>query len=344
MRWVSGSRRTSIRESERLASSRPGARPPSVPMTSSVVGSDRIERSRFASCAFARCGRRPFASSTPFENARKPRKPQRIERSRRPTTARTIQRPQRRRRLGPPGTDVDCFVGRFACPSGTLPFLRAMNLPLDDVDLAARSRERFGLPVGVENDASAATLAEWRRGAGRGTQNLVMLTLGTGVGGGIVIDGGLFRGWAELGHIVVQEGGELCTCGGHGHLEVLASGSAGDRMAQELWGADADAHALVDRAQAGDADAQAALARIGRSLGAAIASLVNVLDPELVVVGGGFGAAAGDLVLEPAREAARADAIFPANGALRIVPAELGSEAGLVGAGLVAFEALDGVR
>ena len=227
---------------------------------------------------------------------------------------------------------------------GTGRILRAMNLPLDDVDLAARSRERFGLPVGVENDASAATLAEWRRGAGRGTQNLVMLTLGTGVGGGIVIDGRLFRGWAELGHIVVQEGGELCTCGGHGHLEVLASGSAGDRIAQELWGPDADAHALVDRAQAGDADAQAALARIGRSLGAAIASLVNVLDPELVVVGGGFGAAAGDFVLEPAREAARADAIFPANRALRIVAAELGSDAGLVGAGLVAFDALDGVR
>ena len=227
---------------------------------------------------------------------------------------------------------------------GTGRILRAMNLPLDDVDLAARSRERFGLPVGVENDASAATLAEWRRGVGRGTQNLVMLTLGTGVGGGIVIDGRLFRGWAELGHIVVQEAGELCTCGGHGHLEVLASGSAGDRIAQELWGADADAHALVDRAEAGDTAARAALARIGRSLGAAIASLVNVLDPELVVVGGGFGAAAGDFVLEPAREAARADAIFPANRALRIVAAELGSDAGLVGAGLVAFEALDGVR
>ena len=91
-------------------------------------------------------------------------------------------------------------------------------------------------------------------------------------------------------------------------------------------------------------DARAALARIGRSLGAAIASLVNVFDPELVVVGGGFGAAAGDLILEPAREAARADSIFPANRGVRIVPAELGSEAGLVGAGLVGFEALDGVR
>jgi glucokinase len=227
---------------------------------------------------------------------------------------------------------------------GTGRILRAMNLPLDDVDLVARSRERFGFPVGVENDASAATLAEWRRGAGIGAQNLVMLTLGTGVGGGIVIDGRLFRGWAELGHIVVQEGGELCTCGGRGHLEMLASGTTGDRMAQELWGPEADAHALVDRAQAGDGDARSALARIGRSLGAAIASLANILDPELVVVGGGFGAAAGDLVLGPARVAARADAIFPANRDLRIVPAELGPEAGLVGAGLVAFEALDGVR
>jgi glucokinase len=222
--------------------------------------------------------------------------------------------------------------------------LRAMNLPLDDVDLVSRSRERFGLPVGIANDASAATLAEWRRGAGRGTQNLVMLTLGTGVGGGVVLDGRLFRGWAELGHIVVQEGGAECTCGGRGHLEVLASGSAGDRIAQELYGPGSDAHLLVERARDGDADAHAALSRLGGSLGAAIASLVNVFDPELVVIGGGFGAAAGDLVLEPARAAARAEAIFPANSTLRVVAAELGSEAGLVGAGLVAFEALDGIR
>ena len=227
---------------------------------------------------------------------------------------------------------------------GTGRILRAMNLPLDDVDLVARSRERFDLPVGVENDGSAAALAEWRRGAGRGTQNLMMLTLGTGVGGGIVVDGRLFRGWAELGHIVVQEDGDVCTCGGRGHLEVLASGSAADVVAQELWGASGDSHALVDRAQAGDEDARAALARIGRSLGAAIGSLVNVFDPELVVIGGGFGSAAGDLLLEPAREAARAEAIAPANETLRIVAAELGPESGLVGAGLVAFEALDGAR
>jgi glucokinase len=225
---------------------------------------------------------------------------------------------------------------------GTGRILHAMNLPLDDVDLLARSRARFGLPVGIENDASAATLAEWRRGAGHGTQNLLMLTLGTGVGGGLVVDGRLFRAWAELGHIVVHEGGLKCSCGGRGHLEMLASGHAGDRAARELYGPDADAHMLIERARTGDGDAREALARIGRSLGAGIASLVNVFDPELTVVGGGFGAAAGDFVFEPAREAARREAVVPANRTLRIVAAELGSEAGLVGAGLVAFEALDG--
>ncbi len=227
---------------------------------------------------------------------------------------------------------------------GTGRALWATNLSLTDADVVGRSRRRFRLPVGIENDASCAALAEWRLGAGRGTQNLLMLTLGTGVGGGIVADGRLFRSWVELGHFVVQEGGRECTCGGHGHLEVLASGSAADVAARELYGGNADAHVLVERAQAGDDGARAALARMGGLLGAAIGSLVNVFDPELVVVGGGFGAAAGDLVLEPAREAARHEAIYPADGRLRVVPAELGSEAGLVGAGLVAFDALDGVR
>ena len=226
---------------------------------------------------------------------------------------------------------------------GTGRILWATNLPLTDVELRSRSQDRFGLPVGIENDASAAALAEWTLGAGKGTANLLMLTLGTGVGGGIVVDGRLFRGWAELGHLVVQEGGGECICGGHGHLEVLASGSAADVVARDLYGADADAPARVARAKAGDAAARDALAGIGRTRGAAIGSLVNVFDPELVVVGGGFGAAAGTLVLDPAREAARREAIYPANEKLQIVPAEL-SRAGLVGAGLVGFEAVDGLR
>ena len=227
---------------------------------------------------------------------------------------------------------------------GTSRILRATNMSLAGIDLVGRSRERFGLPVGVENDGNVAALAEWKRGAGRDAANLVMLTLGTGVGGGIVVDDRLFRGWAELGHVVVQENGPRCPCGGRGHLEALASGQAADGVACGLYGPDADARLLVERARAGEDAAREALGRIGASLGAAIGSLVNTFDPELVVIGGGFGMDAGELVAGPAREAARREAIPPGDETLRIVPAELGADAGLVGAGLVAFEALDGIR
>lgn len=227
---------------------------------------------------------------------------------------------------------------------GTSRILRATNMELAGVDLVARSRERFGLPVGVENDGGVAALAEWKRGAGRGVANLVMLTLGTGVGGGIVIDDRLFRGWAELGHLVVQEGGAPCPCGGRGHLEALASGQAADRVAREFFGGDADAHRLIAEARGGDERARDALARMGQTLGVAIGSLVNTFDPELVIIGGGFGIAAGELVVGPARESARAEAIPPGDETLRIVMAELDEEAGLVGAGLVGFDALDGRR
>ncbi len=224
--------------------------------------------------------------------------------------------------------------------------LRSVNLPLDDLDLATRVRERFELPVGIENDGNAAALAEWRLGAGRGVSNLVMLTLGTGVGGGIVLDGRLYRGWAEIGHVVVDVDGPPCqgTCHGHGHLEALASGTAADEVARGLWGDDADAQLLVERAREGEPDAVRALRGIGAVLGAAVGSLANLLDPELVVVGGGFGDGAGELLIAPAQEAARREALAPADRALRVVPAELGADAGLVGAALVAYEALDGVR
>jgi len=224
--------------------------------------------------------------------------------------------------------------------------LRATNLPLHAVHFPDRARERYALPAGVENDGNAAALAEWRLGAGRKATDLVMLTLGTGVGGGLVIDDRLYRGWAELGHIVVVAGGRPCqgSCHGRGHLEAVASGLAADRAAAGLYGPGAEAPILVERARVGDARAIEALAEIGRLLGVAIGSLVNIFDPDVVVVGGGFGAAAGDLVLGPARIAARGEAIQPADERLRIVQAELGDEAGLIGAALVAFEALDGVR
>jgi glucokinase len=207
--------------------------------------------------------------------------------------------------------------------------LRSCNLPLDDVDLAAHD---------------AATLAEWRLGAGRGASTLVMLTLGTGVGGGLVLDGKLYRSWVELGHMVLDADGPPCqgNCHGRGHVEVLVSGSAADRAAVELYGEGADAHALVVHARDGDDRARAKLAEIGERLGAFIGSLANVFDPELVIVGGGFGEAAGELLLGPAQEAARREAITPADETLRIVLAALGGDAGLVGAGLIGFEALDG--
>lgn len=224
--------------------------------------------------------------------------------------------------------------------------LRATNLPLDDLDLAGVVRARFGLDVAIENDANAAALAEWKLGAGRGASNIVLLTLGTGVGGGIVLDGALYRSWVEIGHMVVLAGGPPCqgSCHGRGHLEALASGTAADRAAQELWGGEADARDLVERARSGDEAARARMSEIAGYLGAAIGSLANIFDPEVVIVGGGFGEAAGDLLLEPAQAAARAEALAPADGTLRVVPAELGADAGLIGAALVGFEALDGVR
>jgi glucokinase len=223
--------------------------------------------------------------------------------------------------------------------------LGSNNIPLEDVVLGEVMAERFGVPAAVENDANLATLAEWRLGAGTGMDDLVMLTLGTGVGGGVVIDGSLYRGWAELGHIVVVADGPPCqgNCTGRGHLEVVASGSAADRAAARLWGEGAGAELLVGRAQEGDAEALEALAGIGHLLGAAIGSLYNVFAPGLTVVGGGFGAAALEYLLPAALEVARREVVAEAaRGSVRIVPATLGKDAGLIGAGLLALEALGG--
>ena len=222
----------------------------------------------------------------------------------------------------------------------------AVNLPLRSLDLAAHLQARFSIPVGVENDGNAIALAEWRVGAGQGANDLVALALGTGVGGGVIVDGRLYRGWAELGHVVVAADGPPCqgSCHGHGRLEAVASGEAAERAAVELWGGGADAHRLVREAQDGHKAARSALSQIGHYLGAAIGSFANIFGPEVVVVGGGFGTAAWDFLSGPAEEAARREALHPADNELRIVQAALGDDAGLVGAGLVGFEALDGLR
>jgi glucokinase len=215
----------------------------------------------------------------------------------------------------------------------------SVNIPLAGLDFRSRMEQRFGLPVGIENDANAATYGEFVAGAGRDAQTMVMLTLGTGCGGGVVIDGKLFRGWAEFGHIVIELDGLPCqgSCTGRGHLEPYVSGTAATKLAREAFGPAADAHRLVRIAAEGEPRARELLAGMGRRLGAGIGSLVNIFDPDLVAIGGGF-AAAGDYLLDPAREVVRREALAPEKS-VEIVRAELGTAAGLIGAGLTAYDA-----
>jgi glucokinase len=222
--------------------------------------------------------------------------------------------------------------------------LGSVNIPLVDVPFRDMMRERLGLPVAIENDANAAAIAEWKAGAGRGANDLVMLTLGTGVGGGLILAGKPYRGsigaGGELGHIVIVHDGAPCGCGGHGHLESYVSGKAADEVAREAFGPAADAHRLVRLANEGDRRAVELLTEIGRKLGSGLAGLVNTFDPELIVIGGGF-AAAGDLLLGPAREVMRNEVLKPMREEVRVVRAELGTSAGMIGAAMAAFEALD---
>jgi glucokinase len=220
---------------------------------------------------------------------------------------------------------------------------QAVNIPLDaSIDFRTRMSERFNLPVGIENDANSAAYAEFHFGAAREANSMVMLTLGTGCGGGAVIDGKLFRGWAEFGHMVIVYDGIPCqgTCTGRGHLEPYVTGVAATKLAQDEFGPAVDAHRLVRLADEGEPRAVQILDGIGRHLGAGIGSLVNIFNPELVVIGGGF-AAAGDFILDPAREVVAREGLAGAGKRVRIVRAELGTSAGLIGAALVAFDALD---
>jgi glucokinase len=221
----------------------------------------------------------------------------------------------------------------------------SVHVPLNDFDFRDHAAERFSIPVALDNDANAAAIAEWKIGAGRGASHMIMLTLGTGVGGGLILDGKPYRGWvgagAEIGHMVLEYGGEPCSgnCTGHGHFEQVASGRAADRKAVELLGPDATGRELVGAAREGNQEALEAVREIGRKLGAALGSLVNIFNPELIVIGGGFSQAR-DLFLEPALETMQVEALPPGRDLVRVVPALLGPDAGLVGAGFVGFEAL----
>jgi glucokinase len=224
--------------------------------------------------------------------------------------------------------------------------LGSVNIPLVHVAFRDEMERRLGLPVGIDNDANAAAIAEWSVGAGRGTMDMIMLTLGTGVGGGLILGGKPYRGsigaGGELGHVVIVHDGAPCSCGGLGHLESYVSGKAADEAAREVFGPAADAHRLVRLGNEGDPRALELLTEIGRKLGSGLGSFINTFDPELIVIGGGF-AAAGELLLAPAREVMEREALKPLRESLRVVRAELGTAAGLIGAAMVAFEALDAV-
>jgi len=213
--------------------------------------------------------------------------------------------------------------------------LGAVNIPIRDVRFADEMQHRLGLPVEMENDASCAAYAEFTLGAGRGTTDMLALTLGTGVGGGVVSGGKLFRAYTELGHMVIVEDGEPCqgACSGRGHVEAYCSGTAAGKVAQRVLGPEATARDLVEQAHP-------ALGEIGHHLGVAIGSLVNIFGSTRVIIGGGFGIAAFDHLVPAARRAVLREALAPGGQSLEIERAELGGEAGLIGAALVAFEGL----
>jgi glucokinase len=246
------------------------------------------------------------------------------------------------------GDDPDAAAIGFGLPS-RIDQLRgravaSVNIPLQHVDFRDRMRERHGLPVAIDNDANAAAIAEWHVGAARGADHVVMLTLGTGVGGGLILGGKPYRGatgsGAELGHVVVELDGRPCACGGRGHLESYATGPAAAEQAREQLGPGVDERDLVRLAHEGQDEAVSLLARIGRYVGAALATYVNALEPELIVIGGGFGEAAFEFVRASARKVLDRDALVPGRDTVQIVHAQLGTAAGVIGAGMIAFEAL----
>ena len=232
--------------------------------------------------------------------------------------------------------------------------VRCVHLPLDGVAFGAEMQRRLGRPVTVDNDANCALVAEDRSGAAAGASDALMLTLGTGIGGAIMIDGRLYRGAlgaaGELGHMTVDLDGPPCfgDCPGRGCLEALASGSALQRDAAAGLAAHPASllcdspgpltgEAIVGAANMGDEFAVGVVSALGRRLGAGLSALVNAFNPEVVVVGGGLSAA-GELILGPAREEMLHRALPPSRDFVRVELAVLGEDAGMIGAALLARE------
>jgi glucokinase len=237
-----------------------------------------------------------------------------------------------------------------------------VHTPLTDIAFADVMAERLGLPVFVDNDGNNSALAEHRAGAAKGTSDAIVLTLGTGIGGGMILDGRIYRGSrggaGELGHMEIDFDGPLCrdNCPGRGCAELFASGPALVREATRMAGERPDSGLarvvaegrelsgplVTELAHDGDESAVEVVELIGARLGVVITSLVNIFNPEIVVIGGGV-VAAGELLLAPARTVV-AERTLPFFGQdLRIVPARFGVEAGMIGAAALAYDGLAGL-
>jgi len=236
----------------------------------------------------------------------------------------------------------------------------AVNLPLENIPLRDVMAERLGLPVFVDNDANVAALAEHRWGTAKGTDYSITLTVGTGIGGGMVLDGKLYRGsvgaGAELGHITIDINGPPCqgNCPNNGCLETMASGTAlarearafaeanpASKLGQALdTGRDLNGMYVTEIAHDGDGDATELIALIGRRLGVGLANYVNIFNPEVIVIGGGL-LAAGELLLQPAREEMLRRALPFVRDLVRVDAAHFGGDAGLIGAAALAFDGLE---
>jgi glucokinase len=236
----------------------------------------------------------------------------------------------------------------------------APHLPWLDEPVRSRLERRWGVPVLLENDATAAAYAEATYGAGRGIDDVLVVTMGTGIGGGIVLGGRLHRGWngmaGEFGHMQLVPDGLPCQCGARGCWEQYASGSALVRearagigsmptMLEERCSGNPEmltGPMVTEAAEAGDLLAREAFAHVGERLGLGIANLVAAFDPAVVVVGGGVSAA-GDRLLEPARHALARSLVGAAHREVPpVVPAMLGPQAGLVGGAALARAARRG--
>jgi glucokinase len=227
--------------------------------------------------------------------------------------------------------------GLYDPVTGAARFL--VNIPGDwnGRPIAAPVAAALGVPVRLINDARAFGLAELRLGAARGASSMVGLTLGTGVGGVIAVDGRILLGHdgtaGEIGHQTIDPDGPACNCGNFGCLEAFARA---DRLAEACGAPTVDE--AIDRARAGDPVALEGFARVGHYLGIGIANMVTLIAPDRVVIGGGLAAAAGDLILGPIRDELQRRVRMTSMAEVELVPAELGVWAGAIGAAIYGAE------